>query len=234
VIGPVAGGFLSQAKGWRWVFWILAIVSGFTTIMMLLFMPETFAPVLLDRKTKKLRKQTGNQMLRSKLDAGLSPADYIKRGIVRPLRLLIFSPITFIFALYMAVVYSYLYLLFTSMTEVFEEFYGFSTGTVGLSFLGIGVGSLLGLGIFSSMSDRYVKKRAAQSESKEMKPEYRLQLLPYGAIIMPAGFFIYGWTAEKHVHWIVPIIGTMFIGIGNLLAFMAISLCRSSWRVSSS
>lgn len=25
VIGPVAGGFLSQAKGWRWVFWILAI-----------------------------------------------------------------------------------------------------------------------------------------------------------------------------------------------------------------
>jgi multidrug resistance protein len=25
-IGPVAGGFLTQAKGWRWIFWILAIV----------------------------------------------------------------------------------------------------------------------------------------------------------------------------------------------------------------
>lgn len=26
VIGPVAGGYLAQAKGWRWVFWLIAIV----------------------------------------------------------------------------------------------------------------------------------------------------------------------------------------------------------------
>ena len=26
VIGPVTGGFLAAAKGWRWVFWIIAIV----------------------------------------------------------------------------------------------------------------------------------------------------------------------------------------------------------------
>lgn len=26
VLGPVIGGFLSQAKGWRWVFWFLAII----------------------------------------------------------------------------------------------------------------------------------------------------------------------------------------------------------------
>jgi MFS family permease len=226
VIGPVAGGFLSQAKGWRWVFWVLSILAGFNTAMMLLFMPETFAPVLLARKTAKLRKETGNTLLRSKLDAGLSATDYFKRGIVRPLRMLVFSPIVLIFALYMAVIYSYLYLLFTSMTEVFEEFYGFSTGTVGLSFLGIGVGSLLGLAIFSSLSDRHIKKRAAATEGGEMKPEYRLHLLPYGAIILPAGFFIYGWTAEKHVHWIVPILGTCVIGVGNLLCFMAISLCK--------
>jgi len=25
VIGPVAGGYLSQAKGWRWVFWVIAL-----------------------------------------------------------------------------------------------------------------------------------------------------------------------------------------------------------------
>ena len=26
VIGPVIGGYLSQAKGWRWVFWLISIV----------------------------------------------------------------------------------------------------------------------------------------------------------------------------------------------------------------
>lgn len=25
VIGPVAGGFLAEAEGWRWVFWVIAI-----------------------------------------------------------------------------------------------------------------------------------------------------------------------------------------------------------------
>jgi multidrug resistance protein len=25
-VGPVAGGFLAEAKGWRWIFWILVIV----------------------------------------------------------------------------------------------------------------------------------------------------------------------------------------------------------------
>jgi multidrug resistance protein len=24
-IGPIAGGFLSEAKGWRWIFWVLTI-----------------------------------------------------------------------------------------------------------------------------------------------------------------------------------------------------------------
>jgi MFS family permease len=25
VVGPVAGGFLAEAEGWRWVFWVIAI-----------------------------------------------------------------------------------------------------------------------------------------------------------------------------------------------------------------
>ena len=29
VIGPVAGGYLAQAKGWRWVFWVIAMAVSF-------------------------------------------------------------------------------------------------------------------------------------------------------------------------------------------------------------
>jgi multidrug resistance protein len=223
IIGPVAGGFLAAAKGWRWVFWLLTIVSGAVGLVMLVFLRETYAPIILQRKVDALRKETGNEMLRSKLDAGLSPRDYFSRGIIRPLKMLVKSPIVALLALYISVVYGYLYLMFTSVTEVFQTYYGFSTSITGLVFLGLGVGSLIGLAIYSTTSDRHIKKMAAK-EGQGMKPEYRMQLLPLGAFIMPVGFFLYGWTAQYRVHWIVPIIGTAIIGIGNIIIFMTIQL----------
>ncbi|KAI1491324.1 bicyclomycin resistance protein [Biscogniauxia mediterranea] len=231
IIGPVVGGFLADAQGWRWTFWLLAIAAGFVAIVMLFTLKESYAPVVLQRKTERLRKATGNPLLRSKLDIGLSPKDYFKRGIIRPVKMFMRSPIIVIMALYTAVTYGYLYLMFTTMTEVFTESYGFTTSTVGLAFLGLGVGSLCGIGIFSATSDRYIQRKAAEADrtaeatgaaKSGMKPEYRLPLLPLGAAAIPAGLFIYGWTAEYRVHWIAPIIGTAVVGAGNLVIFMAI------------
>lgn len=94
IVGPVAGGFLSESAGWRWTFRLLSIVSGVISIIMVIFLKETYAAVILDKKVRRLQKETGNKMLRSKLDIGLSSADYFKRGIVRPLKMIAFSPIT--------------------------------------------------------------------------------------------------------------------------------------------
>ncbi|KAI0449662.1 cycloheximide resistance protein [Xylaria acuta] len=231
IIGPIAGGFLSNAKGWRWNFWVLTIISGFITVFMFFVMKESYAPILLKRKAERLRKETGNELLRSKLDIGLSPSDFFKRSAIRPVKMFIYSPIVAIMALYTALTYGYLYIQFTTMTEVFQGQYGFSTALVGLSFLGLGVGSLIGVVIYSSTSDKYISRKAAEAdrlaeetgkEKQGMKPEYRLPLLPLGAVCIPIGLFIYGWTAEKKVHWIVPIIGTAFGGIGNILVFFSI------------
>ncbi|KAK1757152.1 bicyclomycin resistance protein [Echria macrotheca] len=222
IIGPVAGGFLAEAKGWRWVFWLLAILAGTLSICMLVFARESYAPVLLQRKTERLRKETGNDLLRSKLDAGLSAQDYFKRGIIRPLKLLTKSPMCIIFAIYISIMYGYLYLMFTSISYVFTGNYGFSTSIVGLVFLGLGIGSLTGLFFFGAVSDRTMKRLKA--EGKDLKPEARLTMMPLAAFLLPAGFFIYGWTAEKHVHWIVPILSHIPIGFAMVVSFMAISM----------
>lgn len=183
-----------------------------------IFMRESYAVTLLDKKTKRLRKETGNANLRSVLDTGRSARQLFVFSILRPTKMLFLSPIVFLLSLHVAVVYGYLYLLFTTMTTVFQSQYGFSQGSVGLAYLGIGVGSMLGLAVLGSVSDRLFGYLTRKHGVK--KPEYRLPPMIPGTFFIPAALFIYGWTAEKKTHWIVPIIGTSFLGVGMLFSFV--------------
>jgi len=178
---------------------------------------ESYPIAILDHKTRRLRKETGNQGLTSKLDSGLSSGDLFRRSIVRPSKMLIFSPIVLSLSITMAVVYGYLYLLFTTLTEVFEGQYGFSAGTVGLTYLGLGIGMFVGIGVFGGTSDYLMKRLSAKGV---MKPEYRLPPMIPGFFCIPVGLFIYGWSAEKRVFWFVPIFGSSLVGLGLLATFV--------------
>jgi len=106
IAGPVCGGFLSQAAGWRWIFWVLAIAIGVVSLGAAPIIRETYAPVLLERKTKRLRKETGNPNLRSKLEQNLTPKEVFIRAISRPTKLLFLSPICDLMSLYMGMISS--------------------------------------------------------------------------------------------------------------------------------
>lgn len=191
-------------------------------ISSLITIRESYAPTLLARKTKKLQQETGNPNLRSALDTGRTPKDLFMFSIVRPTKMLFLSPIVFLLSLYVGVIYGYLYLLFTTISQVFEVQYGFSQGSVGLSYLGIGIGSLIGLLLLGSTSDRLLKYLSDKNGGVS-KPEYRLPAMIPGSFFVPIALFLYGWTAYYKVHWIVPIIGTSFLGIGMLITFVSIS-----------
>ncbi|KAF2759379.1 MFS general substrate transporter [Pseudovirgaria hyperparasitica] len=223
VIGPVAGGFLVEGAGWRWVFWLLAIVGGVFTVLAFLLLRESYAPVLIGRKVARLRKETGNMNLRSKLDNGLTSKELLKRALVRPTKMLFLSPIVFLLSLYMAVAYAILYLLFTTFTFVFERSYGFSPGNVGLTYIPIGIGMIIGLAVLGTLSDRHIKALIAHGVT--LQPEHRLPYLLTipGGFCIPLGMFIYGWTAQYQVHWAVPLLGTIFVGIGLISCMMSIN-----------
>lgn len=103
-IGPVAGGYLIRAAGWRWVYWLIAIIAGIITVFTFFMLKESYAPVILERKARRLRKETGNQELRSALAGNATtPTEKLKAAIVRPLKLLFLAPIVTAMALYIAV-----------------------------------------------------------------------------------------------------------------------------------
>jgi hypothetical protein len=157
--------------------------------------------------------------LRSALDTGRTPKELFLYSIVRPTKMLFRSPIVFLLSLYVGVIYGYLYLLFTTITSVFQQQYNFSQGAVGLTYLGMGVGSLSGLFLIGATSDRLLNYLAAKNGEK--KPEYRLPPMVPGAIFVPISLFMYGWTAYYQTHWIVPIIGTSFLGTGMMITFVS-------------
>ena len=76
----------------------------------------------------------------------------------------------------------------------------------------LGVGMIIGVILCAFTLDWYLKKAGARYGS--MKPEYRLPPMVLGGIIIPLGLFLYGWTAEYHVFYIVPMIGTATVGFG--------------------
>jgi MFS family permease len=199
----------------------MAIFGGAFGIMLFFVGRETFHPTILARKATKLRKETGNEYLRSKLAQDLPPKEIFIRAIVRPMKMLTLSPIVCLMSLYVAINYGILYLFFTTVTFVFEGQYHFSSGAVGLSYIGVGVGMIVGMVALGILSDKVIIKQQAKGN---VKPEHRLPLMLTmpGAIGLPIGVFVYGWTVHYNVHWIVPIIFTSLIGLGNLTAMMTI------------
>ena len=143
IAGPIIGGYLTQMKGWRWVFWLPAIAGGFCGFLILLFLQESYKVKIVSQKASRLREETGKPF-RSVYDGELTHAQVFKLAITRPIVLLVRSPVVCLLAIYLAVVYGYLYLLLTTLTEVFEETYRFETGPVGLTFLGLGTAYSLG------------------------------------------------------------------------------------------
>lgn len=58
VLGPVAGGFLGETVGWRWIEGLLAAYSGTMLVLSIFAVPETFSIVLLRRRATVLSRQT--------------------------------------------------------------------------------------------------------------------------------------------------------------------------------
>lgn len=172
-------------------------------------MRETNATEILKKKAARLRKETGNMELRPANAKNVEVRQLVERALVRPFRILIFSPIVSLIGLYMGLVFGLTFLLFATFPLVYEDTYGWEVDVTGLAYLGIGVGATIGLAIFAKMSDRLLRENGG--------PERRLPLMIWLGPGVPIGMFIYGWATQYKVHWIVSLVGTAFIGIGVMM-----------------
>ncbi|KAJ8098316.1 major facilitator superfamily domain-containing protein [Lipomyces tetrasporus] len=215
VLGPVIGGYLIEKKTWQWTMWVLLMFSG-GILPLIATLRETYKPILLKRRAKKRGLQ-----LPPKLPTGQALKLVVMVTLQRPFAMLFFEPIVLALSVYMAFVFAVLFGFFEAFPFVFSTVYEFSTGQTGLTFLGIGVGLLIGSAIYMFLDrTRYVP---AMRLPVPPPPESRLLPAKIGAVALPISLFWLAWTSRKSVHWIVPVLAGVPFGMALILLFFTVA-----------
>ncbi|KAJ8503481.1 hypothetical protein ONZ45_g10830 [Pleurotus djamor] len=218
-VGPIAGGFIAQTIGVKYVFFVLAAFSALSSLIGIPLLKETYGPVVQAR----LANRTSDPEGAIKLAKSSSKWDDMWTNVMRPIMLLTCSFICFILSLYMAFMYGIFYLMFATFASFFSSTYGFRPGVAGLAYLGLGIGFIIASLFGAKFSDQVYAKLVAKNGGKG-KPEMRIPALFFGSFFVPVGLFWYGWSAEAKLHWMMPIVGSGIFGFGMMTTCLAIQL----------
>ena len=97
---------------WRLLFWVMMVFAGVCTTIMIILLPETYAPVILLNKKDKLSKEdtVGNKDLYAEHERqDWSFGAVIRRTIFRPFHMLALEPILVMITIYFSIVYGLLF-----------------------------------------------------------------------------------------------------------------------------
>ncbi|EPE35905.1 MFS general substrate transporter [Glarea lozoyensis ATCC 20868] len=217
-IGPLVGGFLFDAAGWRWLYWIQLILAGCVYILITFTVPETYAPTILARRAAKLRKSTGESDHVTEQDLDLRPfTERLRVFLIRPFQLLFGELIVFLVSVYMSVLYGLLYMFFVAFPIVFQEGKGYSAGITGLMFIPLAVGVVASACCAPWVNAHYLKM--CQKYNGAPPPEVRLFPMMVSCWFIPIGLFVFAWTSYPHLIWVGPALGGFPVGFGFIFLY---------------
>jgi len=217
-VGPLVGGFLSDAYGWRSLYWIQLIMSFVAWVGISFTVPETYTPTLLAQRAKKMRKETGDDKFVTEEDLDLRPlSQRLRLFLLRPFQLLFQELIVFFISLYMSVLYGLLYMFFVAYPIIFQKGKGYSAGTTGLMFIPIAIGVLLSAACAPLVNKHYL----SLVEKHNGKPPAEARLIPMmiSCWCIPIGLFIFAWTSYPRLTWWGPALGGFPVGFGFIFLY---------------
>ena len=220
VLGPIVGGAIVQSYlRWRWTEYLTGIMQLSILVLDILILDESYPPRLLVYKARRLRIETGNWALHAKFEEwDVSLKEMAVKFGIRPFQMLM-TPICFCIALYASFVYGILYANLAAFPIEFEEERGWNLLVGALPFLGLLLGILMGGGA-NILNTKYYNRRFVANGNKAI-PEARLPPMMIGSIVFAAGLFLFGWTSDKSIPWITPVIATVLMGFGFFTIFQS-------------
>lgn len=220
VVGPIVTGWINVGSHrLDLFFWTNMAFAG--VIMILIgFVPETYAPVILKRRAAKLRKETGTlNIITEQEQQKLTLRDIARTSLIRPITMIMTEPVLDLMCMYIVLIYAMLYAFFFAYPVIFGKLYGYNDGQIGLMFIPI----LIGAG-FSLMVTPIIEKQFRRiCGSRTPTPEDRLMAALIGAPFIPIAFFLLGATSFKHIIWVGPASSGIAFGFGMVLCYYAVN-----------
>ncbi|GAN10838.1 MFS general substrate transporter [Mucor ambiguus] len=232
LVGPIVGGFLiMSALSWRATFWFCVAFAGVVAIGLFLFFPETFRDEYKwnDDKTVTAQPDELNQTAAKDLSKEETTVDQNKIVIEEdpskrrqhPLAafILLKHPFIMIASLVSGIAFGCMFAVETIIPDLYEEYYGFNSWQTGLSYLGAGIGNLLGSILGGALSDRLLL-RSRRLRGGQAVCEDRLTANVWPAcLFIPFGLLLFGWSIEGGLTFWAPIVafGIQSFGMNQIM-----------------
>ena len=205
-LAAVVGGFAAKYAGFRYCYWIPAMVLGATWLVMLFCLPETLYH--RDPKTGQSLQQPNQPWIKLLTFNGAIVKRRLKAWDFTHVFVMLKYPPVSLCGLYYSISFGVGSVLYAvTGASAFGSIYHFDTAQIGMAIgLSTFAGTLIGEVLAGPVSDRilYLYRR---SHGGVAKPEARLQGTWPGAFLIVAGVIIEGVTLQYKTHWSGPVLG---------------------------
>lgn len=247
-IGPIFGGVLANYPGWRWIFWLLALLSGTCLVLLALLLPETARSIVGNGTIDAtgFRRPIYSYLQSLKIIPSEKKVNSPANGLAVPnenptpkqLRIpnpleslkLLWAKDTALITLIFGIFYMNLSSLQASTSTLFINLYGISDLQAGLIYLPSGIGSCIGAYGAGPVLERDYRRtarkhnitidvRGGDNMANFPIEKARFRSIWYVITAASVSMIGYGWALYFKVNMVVPLVLQFIIGFSTAAIF---------------
>jgi hypothetical protein len=207
-------GFVAYHTGtWTWIYWILAITNGVQFIFYFFYSPET-----LYVRNRAASPPSSSAFRREYFNFGtIGPYPLTFRDFLTPMKLFAYPNILIPTITY-SIIFNFSSVLLTvEIPQLFTPEFHFNAQQIGLQFIGMIIGSVVGEQLGGRGSDFWMRRKSASlGRSRHASPEHRIWISYLGFLTVIVGLVVFFVQTERiRTYNVTPIVGIAIAAFGN-------------------